>query len=166
MDKKVVIIIGVVIAVGAVLGLGMAGIVPIPGLSPAKKKKHVAVDANAEADAKKAEKAAAATAEKAKLASEAAEKKADDNKKQLDDEAAKAKALAEQKAADEKGYKKLAEVWAEMKPSDVSSLLVSHYKPEEAAPILKLMDTEQVAAIFTAMAASSTPAVGAAAKPD
>jgi flagellar motility protein MotE (MotC chaperone) len=150
MDKKVIVIVGVVVVVGAVIGLGVAGIVPIPGLTHAKAKK---ADADSKDDAKKDDKKPGADAADAKkLAADAGKKKADDDKKLAED---KKKAETPTPADLARGYKKLAGIWAEMKPEDVSALLVSHYKPEEAAPILKLMDEDQVAAIFTALSASA-----------
>ncbi len=152
MDKKVLIGIGVVVAIGAVLGLGVAGVIPIPGLS--KKPAKVAA-----ADEKKDD----PTTDDPKQSPDP--KPTPDPKPPTDAKDPKAAKPAVAGKGDEKpkdagptpvdlarGYKKLAGVWGEMSPADVSKLLIEHYKPEDAAPILKLMDEDQVAAIFTALA--------------
>lgn len=185
MNKMVIIIVAVVVVIGAVVGLGVAGIVPIPGLTHTKTKKSKA----AEAAAAQAEKDAAdkEAADKAKAVAESIKKatgQRDDlvkagkwsealplaqqtydllNKNKpgspdvaaasqvlsnVKDEVAKANAP---KPDPEKGYTKLASVWGELEPEKIKELLEASYKPDTAAPILKKMDDDKVAAILAAM---------------
>ncbi|HLK15391.1 MAG TPA: hypothetical protein VKT78_11355 [Fimbriimonadaceae bacterium] len=57
----------------------------------------------------------------------------------------------------EKGYTKLAAVWNEMEPKDVAEMLLKKYTPETAAPILKKMDEDKVAAVMTEINSPSDP---------
>jgi len=184
-NKLVPIIIAIVVIIGAVLGLGVAGIVPIPGLTkpkPAKSKAEKKAEAKkqdqAKADAEKADIAAKQQAadalqklvadrdqlvkdgkwqEAAPLAQQAVDELTKDKApaEQLDAATAvltRAKSEAEKAAAPkpdlDKGYAKLAAVWGEMEPDKVVDILVPAYKPEAAAPILKLMDDDKVAAVL------------------
>jgi flagellar motility protein MotE (MotC chaperone) len=202
-SKMMPIVIGVVVIIGAVIGLGVAGIVPIPGLTHAKKKgpsakakkEEEAKAAQAKADADKATKLAAADAlqkavaqrdqlvkgakwaEALPLAQQAVaaltqDKPGSPELTSANDVVAKIQAEIDKAALPkpdpEKGFVKLAAVWGEMKPDKIVEILRT-YKPEDAAPILKRMDEDKVAAVFAAMLdaskAPSASAVGTTAKP-
>ena len=148
-SKLIFIIIGVVVIIGVVIGLGVTGIVPIPGLTPAKKK-HAKAKADPAADeAQKADQAKADAATAAAKAKDVA--KQADLKKQADAKAAADKLAAVPKPDVEKGYTKLAAVWGEIEPDKIKAILQTDYKPEAAAPILKLMDADKVAAVLSVM---------------
>lgn len=145
-NKLIFIIIGVIVIVGAILGLGLAGIVTIPGLTPAKHK-HTKAKADPKADdAKKQDQAKADAAAKA-----TDDAKQADIKKQADAKATADKLAATPKLDVEKGYAKLAAVWSEIEPAKIEAILQTDYKPETAAPIFKRMDEDKVAAILTLM---------------
>lgn len=185
MNKMVLIIVGVVVVIGAVVGLGVAGIVPIPGLTHAKKKPKAAdaaaeaqaqKDADAKAAADKAQKDAATlkstidqrdamvksekwsdalplsqqivdqlTKEKPNSAELTAATKVLDH---IKDEVDKVNAP---KPDPDKGYTKIAAVWSEIEPEKIQEILEADYKPDAAAPILKKMDEDKVAAVFAKM---------------
>jgi hypothetical protein len=127
--KKMMIIIGasvmvVVIAVGTVVGLALAGKINIPGLTPKKK-----------AIVRSAPKAATkpVSAPKAKVESP--------------------KAVAEKTTetiVEKQGAIKLAEVWNELPVPELIAI-VETWKPSEIAPVLNEMDSEKAAEVMAKM---------------
>jgi len=145
-SKLIFIIIGVVVVIGLVIGLGVTGIVPIPGLTPPKKK-HAKAKGDPKVDeAKKPDDAKTDVASKPKDDAKQAELK-----KLPDAKAATDKLAAGPKPDLDKGYAKVAAVWSEIEPAKIEAILQTDYKPETAAPILKRMDEDKVAAILTIM---------------
>ncbi|MHB8635269.1 MAG: MotE family protein [Fimbriimonadaceae bacterium] len=138
-NKLIFIIVGIVLLVGAVIGLGVAGIVPIPGLSPANKtqaKKDDPKAADPKADAAKTLGPATPTAPVATKPIKPPDP---------------APAAAPPKLDLDKGYTKLAAVWGEIDPKKLADILLTQYRPEAAAPILKRMDEDKVAAVISSM---------------
>ena len=184
-NKLVLIVVAVIVVIGAVIGLGVAGIVPIPGLTKPKHEK--AKKADPDADAKKVADAKA-DEDKAKKESADALQKLVANRDELIKSGKWQAALGPaQQAVDmltqnkpgspeltsatqvlshvkdesdkaklpkpdlDKGYEKLAAVWGEMPPDKIQALLEAQNKPELAAPILKRMDEDKVAAVLAGM---------------
>jgi hypothetical protein len=116
--KKILFIAGPLLAIGVVVGLGMTGIVPIPGLTPTKKKSHAA--------ALYAEQKEAPVVRKDPPKTEPA-KPAGPNL--------------------EKGRQELAKVWNELEPTAIVAI-VEKWTDEDVAQQLKYLDTEKSAAVL------------------
>lgn len=148
-NKMILAGIAVVAVAGTVVGLGLSGVVKIPGLTPASKheaKKDEAQDP--QADAKKADKAKPPAP------------------KAIAGDSAKASAKRSTTPPDkDAGYKKVAAVWAEMKPDDLAGILTQPAFKNDAdvACIFKQMDDDQVAAILTKLASDPRTAARAGA---
>jgi len=148
-NKLFYIVVGVIVIVGVVIGLGVSGIVNIPGLTHVKKASKKSKSAKQD-DAAKQDPAAADPAKPAAAGKPKGDSKTPDPAAGAPNDLA-AKKPEEPKPDLEKGYSKLAAVWAEMDPEKIKLVLKADYKPESAAPILKKMDEDKVAAVLTGM---------------
>lgn len=132
--KLVPIIIGAVAIVGAIVGCGLAGIIPIPGLSPSKKKPS------------------ALYGEAGKLYGET------DDLPVANSEPPKPKPKPKRQPQvtpeplpdKEKGTKKLAKLWNSM-PTDQLIKVVGSWKDRELAEVMVMMDPEKAAALLSAL---------------
>lgn len=129
--SKVVMIIVPVVIIGAVVGLGMSGIVNIPGLSP-KKKPKVAAAMYSDKDAPPK-----------------SEKKAPPKKKV---QPPKAKVKVQKITKDPAlGAEALASVWNEVKVPELAKITAT-WKDEDLAKVLVKMDTDKVAKLLGQLA--------------
>jgi len=119
--KKVLFIAVPILLIGATVGLGVLGIVPIPGLSPAKKK--------AKATALYTEQKEAPVASKPKPKKEP-EKPAEPS---LD-----------------KGREELAKVWNELEARAIVAI-VDKWSDEDVAQQLRFLDTDKTAEVIALM---------------
>lgn len=120
------VLLVIVIAAGAVVGLAFAGKINIPGLTP--KKKPIPP--------------AAATKADTKPKTTPPPKKPDPP---VDDTPAPTT-----KVVDKVGAQKLAEVWNEM-PTDKLEKVVDKWKPDDLAVVLNEMDSEKAAALLAVL---------------
>jgi hypothetical protein len=138
LNKLIIVMIPVALIV-AVVALGMAGIVQIPGLTPAKKSLKKTDAMYGEKDDKKLA---------AKNAKKPTEKKVD---------APKPKPKAVAKTSDpELGAEALAAVWNEMKAPELTSITKS-WPEAELAKVLKYMDTGKVAKFLAGLVKGDPP---------
>lgn len=127
---------------GGVVGLGLAGILKIPGLTPAKKK-QVAAGLYGEAkDLKPKEEV-----KKPVVASAKPKKKAPTVAVATNDPAL--------------GRKKLAKVWGEMEPSQLNGI-TKGWKVEELCEVFLIMDPAKVSEVLAVMDAKRADAVSRA----
>lgn len=130
MKKVLLIVLPILLIVGVVLGLGFAGIINIPGITKKKKAKAPLVAA------KTAPKVAKAEARKAA-------------------ETPKATKPVSFKVVTPppdlvQGDRKLAEVWAEMDPTQLAKI-IDDWKDQDLARVLVLMDADKVTALLAVM---------------
>jgi flagellar motility protein MotE (MotC chaperone) len=116
--KKILLIVGPLLLIGSVVGLGVMGIIPIPGLSPAKKKNHAAALYTEQKEMPVVKKEPPKTEP---------EKPAGPNL--------------------EKGRQELAKVWNELEPAAIVAI-VDKWTDEDVAQQLRYLDTEKSAAVL------------------
>ena len=124
MKKILMIVVPILILGGSFLGLAMAGVVQVPGLSPRKTKPPGLY--GEKKDSKPAEKAEAPAPPK---------------KEKLKVEPPKVKAEVKDES---KGLKKLAQLWNNL-PSAKLAEVAKEYSDKDLAPVLVAMDPEKVA---------------------
>jgi hypothetical protein len=137
--KGVVIIIPVVV-IAAVVGLGLSGVINIPGLSP-KKKAKVAAGMYTEKDDKAVE------AKKPPAKKPVATKQPPAKPK--------VKVIRLEKNS-KKGAEALATVWNEVKIPELAQITAS-WKDDELAAVLNYMDTSKVAKFLEQIAKGDPP---------
>ncbi len=128
----VILIAAILLIAGAVLGLGRAGIIKIPGLTPAKK----------------AAQAAELYAEKSdpKIPAEPEEEE------QIEEPGAVNLPPAEPEIEPDRdaGAKKIAGIWNNMEAADIVAMGAA-YEPQDFARVLSKMDPEKVAEVLSAI---------------
>ncbi|HRJ27483.1 MAG TPA: hypothetical protein PLO61_08255 [Fimbriimonadaceae bacterium] len=133
--KKALLIGLPVLLIGAVIGLGVLGIVPIPGLSPKKKP-----GANLYAANKMYGEAKEALPEKPKAIARAAPPKPKP-----------APPVKEKPQPDPvRGAKRLAKLWNPMQPSEVVAI-TKDWRESDLALVLSQMESEAASAILAAL---------------
>lgn len=123
--KKAIFVIIPIVLIGAVVGLAMAGVINIPGLTPKKAKPPVLYG---DKDAKKTE------------------EEAKPPKKETPKEPVVTTPKVE-KPDVEKGAKKLAQLWNNM-PTAKLAEVAKEFQDKDLAPILVAMDPEKVAELL------------------
>lgn len=123
--KKAILVIIPLVLIGAVIGLAMAGVVNIPGLTPKRAKPPT-------------------------LYGDKDEKKATEEAKPPKQAPVKEPVVAEtkiEKPDAEKGAKKLAQLWNNM-PSAKLAEVAKEFQDKDLAPVLVVMDPEKVAELL------------------
>jgi flagellar motility protein MotE (MotC chaperone) len=134
------VMIGVPVVILAIVGLGMSGIINIPGLSPKKKAKIAAATYT-----DKEEKPAKDSKPKEQVAKK--------------DPPPKPKVEVSQFTKDsKKGAEALAEVWNEVKVPELATITAS-WKEDDLAKVLAYMDTGKVAKFLEQIAKGEEPKV-------
>lgn len=142
MKKLLMILIPLLLVGGGVVGLGLGGILKIPGLTPAKKKQ---VAAGLYADPKDLK----PKEEEKKPAVAAAKPKK------------KAPTVAVATNDPVLGRKKLAKVWAELEPGQINGITKA-WKVEELCEVFLMMDPAKVSEVLAVMDAKRADAVSRA----
>lgn len=133
-------IVALLVVAGGVVGLGLAGIVPIPGLTPAKARKApdlYAVDAEEKPPAPPPP---APTEPKEKASP----------RRSTPSEPAPSESAPETKVDPRKGARRVAQLWNRMETSALLPL-VADWPDEELARVVAQMEGEQAAALLSAL---------------
>jgi len=160
-----------IIAAGAVVGLGMAGIVKIPGLSPAEKKaaqsayakdaQKDTADAKDAKDPKAAKDPGAADSKTASNAPQTQSNPASGSKLASDPQppaptGAKSKPAKQAPPTSDAGAKKLAQIWSGIDAPNLIAI-TSDWSDADLVKVLKNMDGDKVAEFLTALATQPDP---------